>query len=119
MTGASLPRQKANENWMNLWHDITLGPRPPEKIHMIVEIPSNTRNKHKFDRMRQCKQQAEAIMDGGRSNEYDSTVSWLSVARDIYAQHERQQEWETYLNSLLDTHFRKYKLVPMLRSIGK
>jgi uncharacterized Zn finger protein len=68
--------------------------------------------------IRQCKQQAEAIMDGGRSREYDSAVSWLRIARDIYIQHERQKEWETYLNSLLDTHFRKYKLVPMLRNIS-
>jgi inorganic pyrophosphatase len=34
---------------MNLWHDITWGPQPPENIHMIVEIPSNTRNKYEFD----------------------------------------------------------------------
>ena len=68
--------------------------------------------------IRQCKQQAEAIMDGGHSREYDSAVSWLRIARDIYIQHERPKEWEVYLDSLLDTHFRKYKLIPMLRNIA-
>jgi uncharacterized Zn finger protein len=37
--------------------------------------------------------------------------------RRLLKQHQRQQEWETYLDSLLDTHHRKYKLVPMLRDI--
>lgn len=68
--------------------------------------------------IRQCNQQAEAIMDDGRSREYDSAVSWLCIARNIYIQHERQPEWETYLSNLLETHHRKYKLIPMLRNIG-
>lgn len=34
---------------MNLWHDLSLGPDPPQQIHVIVEIPSNTRNKYEFD----------------------------------------------------------------------
>jgi uncharacterized Zn finger protein len=68
--------------------------------------------------IRQCTKHAEAIMDGGRSREYDSAVSWLRIVRDIYIQHERQKEWEAYLDSLLDTHFRKYKLIPMLRNIA-
>ncbi|MFQ5435581.1 MAG: inorganic diphosphatase, partial [Anaerolineae bacterium] len=34
---------------MNLWHDLETGPSAPELIHVIVEIPSNTRNKYEFD----------------------------------------------------------------------
>jgi inorganic pyrophosphatase len=34
---------------MNLWQDVSLGPEPPQKINVIVEIPSNTRNKYEFD----------------------------------------------------------------------
>ena len=34
---------------MNLWHDLSTGPQAPELIHVIVEIPSNTRNKYEFD----------------------------------------------------------------------
>ena len=34
---------------MNAWHDIPTGPNPPDLIHVIVEIPGNTRNKYEFD----------------------------------------------------------------------
>jgi len=34
---------------MNLWHDIPTGPNSPDLIHVIVEIPSTTRNKYEFD----------------------------------------------------------------------
>jgi uncharacterized Zn finger protein len=67
--------------------------------------------------IRKCKQKAEEIMDAGRSGAYDTAVSWLQTVRDIYQQHQRQREWEAYLDSLLETHHRKYKLVPMLRHI--
>ncbi len=56
-------------------------------------------------------------MDAGSSGSYDTAVSWLKTTCDIYQQHGKQEEWETYLDSLLQTHHRKYKLVPMLRDI--
>lgn len=34
---------------MNLWDDVSLRPGPPQKINVIVEIPSNIRNKYEFD----------------------------------------------------------------------
>ncbi len=34
---------------MNPWHDLPAGPNPPDRIHVIVEIPGNTRNKYEFD----------------------------------------------------------------------
>lgn len=34
---------------MNLWHDVSAGPRTPELIHVVVEIPYNTRNKYELD----------------------------------------------------------------------
>lgn len=34
---------------MNPWHDLSAGPRPPELIHVIIEIPGKTRNKYEFD----------------------------------------------------------------------
>lgn len=37
---------------MNLWHDLALGPQPPELIHIVVEIPGNTRNKYEYDHER-------------------------------------------------------------------
>lgn len=29
---------------MNLWRDLPAGPRPPELIHAIIEIPGNAYN---------------------------------------------------------------------------
>ena len=34
----------------NLWRQLEAGPRPPEEIHAIVEIPRGTRNKYEFDK---------------------------------------------------------------------
>ena len=64
-----------------------------------------------------CRRQAESIMNAGKANAYDTAVNWLRTAHDIYLQHARGAEWQTYLAGLLETHGRKYKLVPMLRSI--
>jgi uncharacterized Zn finger protein len=65
-----------------------------------------------------CQRQAEGIMNEGKAKYYDSAVTWVRTARDIYLQHDRGAEWQAYLNGLLETHARKYKLVPMLRGIG-
>lgn len=67
--------------------------------------------------IRKYQERAEEIMDAGRSGAYDTAVSWLRDARDIYQQHNRLFEWHRYLDSILATHQRKYKLVPMLRNI--
>ncbi len=83
-------------------------------LQRVIEI---TKDSHPDWGIRKCKNRAEAIMDAGRSGDYESAVYWLAIARDIYQQHNRQKEWEKYLDSLLEIHHRKYKLVPMLGSI--
>ncbi|MFO7633750.1 MAG: SWIM zinc finger family protein [Caldilinea sp.] len=67
--------------------------------------------------IRQCKAQAERIMNNGQAKYYDTAADWLRRARQIYAQHNRLAEWQPYLTGLLDTHARKYKLVPMLKAL--
>ena len=67
--------------------------------------------------IRKYKQKAEQIMDGGQSKGYDTAVSWLAIAKGIYQQHKRSEEWQRYLTELLQTHGRKYKLVPMLKNL--
>jgi uncharacterized Zn finger protein len=67
--------------------------------------------------IRKCQQQAESIMNAGKANAYDTAVAWVRTDRDIYLQHNRGAEWQTYLAGLLEVHARKYKLVPMLRGI--
>jgi uncharacterized Zn finger protein len=64
-----------------------------------------------------CRQQADNIMNEGKAKYYDAAVDRLRTARDIYLQHNRGAEWQAYLDGLLETHSRKYKLVPMLRGI--
>jgi len=85
--------------------------------HDLRRVIEATRKTHPNWGIRKSKHQAEYIMDAGKAGNYDTAVTWLRLARDIYQQHQRQAEWETYLEHLLDTHHRKYKLVPMLRNI--
>lgn len=67
--------------------------------------------------IRHCQRQAESIMDAKKAKDYDRAVEWLRIARDIFAQHGRVAEWQSYLAGLLALHERKYKLVPMLKAI--
>jgi len=34
----------------NLWHDLPAGPRPPDELNAIVEIPRGSRNKYELDK---------------------------------------------------------------------
>lgn len=67
--------------------------------------------------IRHCQRQAESIMDAKKAKDYDRAVEWLRIARDIFVQHGRVAEWQSYLAGLLALHERKYKLVPMLKAI--
>ena len=64
--------------------------------------------------IRHCKRRAERIMHAGDAKRYQGAAAWLRSARIIYAQHGRLAEWHPYLAELLETHQRKYKLVPLL-----
>jgi len=67
--------------------------------------------------IRHCKRQAERIMNDGDAKHYQDAAEWLRRARTIYTQHDRLNEWRPYLAGLLETHSRKYKLVPMLKAL--
>ncbi|MCB9118024.1 MAG: SWIM zinc finger family protein [Caldilinea sp.] len=64
-----------------------------------------------------CKRRAERIMNGGDAKRYDDAAAWLRRARTLYAEHDRLAEWQPYLAGLLETHQRKYKLVPLLKAL--
>lgn len=64
-----------------------------------------------------CQQQAEGIMDAKQAKYYATAVDWLRLARDIFHQHDRLDEWQAYLNGLLALHARKTKLAPMLKAL--
>ncbi|HYB01400.1 MAG TPA: hypothetical protein VED37_14370 [Ktedonobacteraceae bacterium] len=66
-----------------------------------------------------CRKQAEYIMDRGKAELYYSAANWLAKARKAYYMQGREKEWQTYLDELLSQHGRKYKLVPMLKALGR
>ncbi|MCA9995295.1 MAG: hypothetical protein KDE56_06105 [Anaerolineales bacterium] len=56
-------------------------------------------------------------MDAGKAQAYDEAANWLARAKPIYLAADKAEAWRSYLDGLLETHRRKYKLVPMLRKI--
>jgi uncharacterized Zn finger protein len=66
-----------------------------------------------------CRKRAEEIMDEGRSKHYTEAVSWLARVRGAYLADGREEEWQVYLDELIDRHQRKYRLRPMLEDLGK
>jgi uncharacterized Zn finger protein len=84
------------------------------ELRQVVEA---TRGQYPDWGIQKYQRQAEAIMDAGKAGAYETAVAWLSDARAIYQQHNRLPEWQRYLDAVLATHQRKYKLVPLLRAI--
>jgi uncharacterized Zn finger protein len=66
-----------------------------------------------------CRKWAEEIMDQGRSKYYAEAIDWLAKVRDAHLAAAREEEWQVYLDVLIDRHQRKYKLRPMLENLGR
>jgi uncharacterized Zn finger protein len=64
-----------------------------------------------------CCQQAESIMNQGKSQYYHHAARWLQKARAAYRTADRVTEWETYLCEIMARHRRKYSLIPMLETL--
>lgn len=69
--------------------------------------------------IRQCKAQAEPIMDQGKSRYYHHAVRWLGKARQAYLAAGQADAWSTYLEGLISKHTRKYSLRPRLEALRK
>jgi len=61
---------------------------------------------------------AEYIINKGQTKYYGRAINWLEKARTTYRALGREEQWQTYLNGLLSLHWRKSKLVPMLKALG-
>ena len=61
-----------------------------------------------------CRQQADYIMDAGKSKYYSNALRWLSKARSIYLASGREPEWQVYQQQLVERHRRKRSLAPHL-----
>ncbi len=64
-----------------------------------------------------ARRQAEEIMDAGRSQAYHHAVDWLRRVKRAYQVMGKEDEWRSYLEGLIQKHFRKYKLRPMLEEL--
>jgi uncharacterized Zn finger protein len=69
--------------------------------------------------IRQCKKQAEPIMDSGKSKYYHHAARWLGKARQAYLVSDREREWKKYLEGLIEKHARKSSLRPQLEALRK
>jgi uncharacterized Zn finger protein len=67
--------------------------------------------------IQQCKKKAESIMDAGKSKYYDNAVEWLRRAKIISLNAGQIIEWAVYLDKILSKHYRKYSLVPKLKTL--
>ncbi|MFB6355351.1 MAG: hypothetical protein ABEJ65_02415, partial [bacterium] len=65
-----------------------------------------------------AREQAEDIMDNGRSQAYHHARDWLRIVKQAHKELGEIDEWNNYHSNLLDKHSRKYKLVPKLEELG-
>jgi uncharacterized Zn finger protein len=68
--------------------------------------------------IRASRRQAEEIMNAGRSGHYGEAADWLGLAKTAFLASGQAQQWQEYLDALLEQHRRKYKLMPFLRELG-
>ena len=64
-----------------------------------------------------CIGQAATIMDAGKADRYHHASRWVERARDAYRSAGQETNWQSFKAALLETHKRKYKLIPMLRDL--
>ena len=56
-------------------------------------------------------------MDAGKADRYHHAVRWVERARDAYRAAGQEANWQAFKEALLETHRRKYKLIPMLKDL--
>jgi uncharacterized Zn finger protein len=86
--------------------------------HLLEQVVNAAMETNPAWVIRASRKQAEPIMDRGKSDSYGTPAAWLAKAKAAYIVAGRQDEWQDYLDELLDTHRRKYKLVPLLKALG-
>ncbi|MFO1423154.1 MAG: SWIM zinc finger family protein [Candidatus Competibacteraceae bacterium] len=65
----------------------------------------------------QARRQAEPIMDGAQSAHYEDAAMWLRKVKQAYEALGQKAEWRDYLAALREKHQRKYKLMPLLKTL--
>jgi uncharacterized Zn finger protein len=90
---------------------------PYPSYHTVEPVVDAAWQSHPDWTIRQCKRQAEPIMNGGKSKHYHHAVRWLEKARRAYLGAGRADEWRDYLEGLISKHARKYSLRPQLEAL--
>ncbi|NOZ26470.1 MAG: SWIM zinc finger domain-containing protein [Chloroflexi bacterium] len=88
--------------------------------YAVIERVVNAAVKSRPDwAIRACLQQAEPIIEEGRSRYYHHAVHWLEKAQAAYQAAGREEEWRDYLEQLIRRHQRKHKLMGMLEILRR
>lgn len=87
-------------------------------FYNMDKVIEGVKESHPEWAFRQCKKQADAIMDAGRSQNYDVAAAWLRRGREILLAAGLDKMWSNTITHLMDVHARKYKLMPMLRALA-
>lgn len=85
-------------------------------IEQVVEAATPS---HADWAIRMCRQQAEPIMNQGKSQHYHHAARWLEKARAAYHTAGRETEWQAYLGELMVQHRRKYSLMSRLEALKR
>jgi uncharacterized Zn finger protein len=96
---------------------ITVADSAPYDYALVEQVADAAIQTHPDWVIRMGRQQAERIMDGGKSRYYHHAVAWLRRGRAAALGAGRQDEWRHYVDSLLLRHARKYSLVPQLKQL--
>ena len=89
----------------------------PYSYHLVEQVADAAIGTRPEWVIRTSRAQAESIMDGGKAGHYDTAARWLKKVRDASLAAGRDDEWPPYLESLIERHRRKYKLVPLLQAL--
>jgi uncharacterized Zn finger protein len=86
------------------------------KLDQVIDAVRMTHPRWAFE---QCYRQAAAIMDRGLASAYINAITWLRQGRDILLVSGQHDVWNTVLNDLIQKHYKKYKLRPMLEQLRR
>ena len=87
--------------------------------HTVEKVVDAVWQSHPDWAIRHCKNQAESIMNEGKSKYYHHAVRWLEKAGQAYLAAQRGDEWQAYLEDLIKKHARKYSLRPQLEGLRR
>jgi len=96
---------------------IAVADSAPYDYAMVEQVADAAIQTHPDWVIRMGRQQAERIMDGGKSRYYHHAVAWLKRSRAAALGAGLQDDWHQYVDGLLMQHARKYSLVPQLKHL--